>query len=44
VYLGYVIGGGDLNIDIMNMEAIMKWLVPPNVLEFRSFVGAAQYL
>jgi hypothetical protein len=31
VYLGYVIGGGELKIDPMNMEAILKWPVPTNV-------------
>jgi hypothetical protein len=37
VYLGYVIGGGDLKIDPTNMETIMKWQVPANVTEVRSF-------
>jgi hypothetical protein len=27
VYLGYVIGGGELKIDLAKMEAIMKWSV-----------------
>eukprot|EP00253_Pinus_taeda_P014546 PITA_14546 len=27
-----------------NMEAIMKWPVPTNVIEVRSFIGASQYL
>lgn len=44
VYLGYVIGGGELNIDPSKMEAIMKWLVPTNVTKVRSFIGATQYL
>eukprot|EP00253_Pinus_taeda_P027358 PITA_27358 len=44
VYLGYVIGGGELKIDPANMEAIMKWLVPTNVFGVKSFIGAAQYL
>jgi hypothetical protein len=44
VYLGYVIGGGELKIDPAKMEAIMKWPVPINVIEVSSFVGAAQYL
>jgi hypothetical protein len=39
-----MIGGGELKIDPMNMEAIIKWLVPTNVTKFRSFVGEAQYL
>jgi hypothetical protein len=44
VYLGYVIDGGELNIDPAMMEAIMKWTIPTNVTEIRSFVGATQYL
>ena len=44
MYLGYVIGGGELNIDPSKMEAIMKWLVPTNVTKVRSFIGATQYL
>jgi hypothetical protein len=38
----YVIGGGELKIDPINMEAIMKILVPTNVTEVRKFVGEAQ--
>jgi hypothetical protein len=44
VYLGYVIGVGDLKIDPMNMEDIMTWSIPTNVTEVRSFVGETQYL
>jgi hypothetical protein len=44
VYLGYVISGGELEIDLAKMEAIMKWLIPTNFTEVRSFVGATQYL
>jgi hypothetical protein len=44
VYLGYVIGGSELRIDPIKMEAIMKWSVPTNVIEVRIFVGATQYL
>jgi hypothetical protein len=44
VYLGYVIGGGELKIDPTKMEAIIKWPVPTNVTEVRSFVGETQYL
>ena len=41
VYLGYVINGGELKIDHVKMEAIMKWSMPTNVSEVRSFVGEA---
>jgi hypothetical protein len=39
VYLGYVISGGELKIDPVKMEAIMKWPIHANVIEVRSFVG-----
>jgi hypothetical protein len=44
VYLGHVIGGGELKIDPTKIEAILKWPTPTNVIEVRSFVGASQYL
>ena len=44
MYLGYVIGGGELKIDLVKMEAIMKYTVPTNFIKVRSFVGAARYL
>lgn len=44
MYLGHVINGGELKIDPSKMEAIMKWSVPTNVSEVRSFIGVAQYL
>ena len=42
VYLGYVIGGGEMKIDPSKLEAIMKWSVPTNVSKVISFFGAAQ--
>jgi hypothetical protein len=39
VYLGYMIGGGELKIDPTKMEAIIKWPVPTNVTKVRIFVG-----
>lgn len=44
MYLGYVIGGEELKIDLAKIEAIMKWLVPTNVFEFKRYIGEAQYL
>jgi hypothetical protein len=41
VYLGYMISGGELNIDHANMETVLKWLFPSNVNEFRIFFGAS---
>jgi hypothetical protein len=44
VYLGYVIGGGEFNIDPIEMEAIVKWLVPTNVTKVKIFVGETKYI
>jgi hypothetical protein len=44
VYMGYVISEGELKINIENMKAIMKWLVPTTIIEFKSLFGEAQYL
>jgi hypothetical protein len=44
VYLGHMIGGGELKIDPMKIEAISKWLTPTSITKVRSFMGAAQYL
>jgi hypothetical protein len=44
IYLGYVINGGEIKLDLGNMEAIMKWLVPTIFTKVRSFIGEAQYL
>jgi hypothetical protein len=44
VYLGYVIGGGELKIDPANMEVILKWPTPTNVTKVRRFFGVLQYL
>jgi len=41
VYLGYVISGRELKIDLVKMEAIMKWLVSNNIFEVRGFIGDA---
>ena len=39
VYLGYVIGGGKINIYATYMQAITKWPNPTNFIEIRSFCG-----
>lgn len=43
VYLGYMISGGELNIDPDIMDAIMRWLMPTNVFEVRCYIVATQY-
>jgi hypothetical protein len=37
IYLGYVIDGGELNIDHTKMGAIFKWPIPTNIIEVRSY-------
>ena len=44
VYLGYVIGEGELKIDPTKMEAILKLSIPTNVYVVRSFIRETQYL
>lgn len=33
VYLGYIIDGGEFKIDLVEVEAIIKWPTPTNVNE-----------
>nr|CAD1816988.1 unnamed protein product [Ananas comosus var. bracteatus] len=44
VYLGFVVGGGELQIDPDKVRAIKEWPRPKNVTEVRSFIGACQYV
>jgi len=43
VYLGHIIGGGELNIDLSKVDVIVKWPKPNNVTEVKRFLGATQY-
>ena len=43
VYLGHIVGGGELRIDTYKVEAIVNWTAPKTVTEVRSFLGIAQY-
>lgn len=43
VYLGYVVGDGQLKVDPAKVECIVKWPKPSTVTEVRSFLGAVQY-
>jgi hypothetical protein len=43
IYLGHIVGGGELKIDPSKVKVIWEWFRPNNVTEVRSFLGAAQY-
>ena len=43
VYLGYVVGDGQLKVDPTKVECIVKWPKPSIVIEVSSFLGAVQY-
>jgi hypothetical protein len=43
VYLGHIVGGGELKIDPSKVKVILDWPNPNNVTEVRIFLGEAQY-
>jgi hypothetical protein len=43
VYLGHIVGGGQLKIDPSKVEVIVNWPKPTSATEVRSFLGAVQY-
>jgi hypothetical protein len=43
IYLGHIVGGGELKIDPSKVKVILEWPKSNNVTEVRSFLGAAQY-
>lgn len=43
VYLGHIVGGGELKIDLSKVYVIVNCSRPKKVTEVRSFLGAAQY-
>ena len=49
VYLGHIVGGGELKIDPSKVKVIVDWPKPNNVTEFRSFweqpnIGESSFL
>jgi hypothetical protein len=43
VYLGHIIGGGELKIDPSKVKFILDWPKPNNVTKVRIFLGETQY-
>jgi hypothetical protein len=43
VYLGHIVGGGQLKIESSKIDVIVKWPEPKSVTEVRSFLGVVQY-
>jgi hypothetical protein len=42
-YLGHIIFGEGISVDLEKVKAIMEWPVPKNAHEVRSFMGLAGY-
>jgi hypothetical protein len=43
VYLGHIVGGGQLKIDPSKIDVIVDWPEPKNVTEIQIFLGVVQY-
>jgi hypothetical protein len=43
VYLGHIVGGGQLKIDHSKIDVIVNWPEPKSVTKIQSFLGAVQY-
>jgi hypothetical protein len=43
VYLGHIVGGVQLKIDLSNIDVIVNWPEPKSVTEIHSLLGAVQY-
>jgi hypothetical protein len=43
VYLGHIVGGGQLKIDPSKIDVIVNWPDPKSVTKIHSFLGAVQY-
>ena len=44
IYLGFVVGNGNIQIDPEKTKTIREWLRPRTVMEVWSFMGACQYV
>ena len=43
VFLGHVVSGNDIFVDLRKVEAIVNWERPKNVIEIQSFFDLAEY-
>jgi hypothetical protein len=43
VYIGHIVGGGELKIDPSKIDVIVNWPKTKSVTEIQSFLGAVQY-
>jgi hypothetical protein len=43
VYLGHIVGGGQLKIDPSKIDVIINWHEPKSVTKIWSFFGVVQY-
>jgi hypothetical protein len=43
VYLSYIVGNGQLNLDPEKVEVIVKWPKPTTVTKVKSFLGVVKY-
>jgi len=44
IYLGHIVGEGQLKIDPTKVNVVVQWTTPTNVIEIRIFLRAMQYL
>ena len=42
-FLGHVVSGEGVSIDVSKVEAVLDWAQPKSVFEIRSFLGLAGY-
>ena len=43
VFLGHVVSGRGIEVDLKKIEAVVNWETPKNIVEVRSFLGLAGY-
>ena len=43
MFLGHLVSGNEVNIDLQKVEAVVNWERPANVIEVHSFLGLTGY-